>query len=146
MSISIAYLFSFLIAMTVLLFMITYGDGYSINQILSILGQLMRIIEKIDDRSKNIEIVQYNLKDQITDEFVNVLHNQDVMIAILNTLNKEPSLYNKARKGILSGVAVTADIVTLIAAANPDLPRSICETSICENAAIVLEKLIQMIG
>lgn len=34
MSISIAYLFSFLIAMTVLLFMITYGDGYSINQIL----------------------------------------------------------------------------------------------------------------
>ena len=34
MSISIAYLFSFLLAMTVLLFMITYGDGYSINQIL----------------------------------------------------------------------------------------------------------------
>lgn len=34
MSISILYLFSFLIAMTVLLFMITYGDGYSINQIL----------------------------------------------------------------------------------------------------------------
>ncbi len=34
MSISIAYLFTFLIAMTVLLFMITYGDGYSVNQIL----------------------------------------------------------------------------------------------------------------
>ena len=113
----------------------------SINQILSILGQLMKIIEKIDDRSKNIEIVQYNLKDQITDEFANVLHNQDVMIAILNALNKEPSLFKKARKGTLSGVAVTADIVTLIAAANPNLPRSICE-----NAAIVLEKLIQMIG
>ena len=113
----------------------------SINQILSILGQLMRIIEKIDDRSKNIEIVQYNLKDQITDEFANVLQKQDAVIALLDTLNKEPSLYNKARKGILSGVAVTADIVTLITAANPDLPASICE-----NAAIVLEKLIQMIG
>lgn len=113
----------------------------SINQILSILGQLMRIIEKIDDRSKNIEIVQYNLKDQITDEFANVLQKQDAVIALLDTLNKEPSLYNKARKEILSGVAVTADIVTLITAANPDLPASICE-----NAAIVLEKLIQMIG
>ena len=99
------------------------------------------IIEKIDDRSKNIEIVQYNLKDQITDEFANVLQKQDAVIALLDTLNKEPSLYNKARKGILSGVAVTADIVTLITAANPDLPASICE-----NAAIVLEKLIQMIG
>ena len=116
-------------------------NSESINQILSILGQLMRIIEKIDDRSKNIEIVQYNLKDQITDEFANVLQKQDAVIALLDTLNKEPSLYNKARKGILSGVAVTADIVTLITAANPDLPASICE-----NAAIVLEKLIQMIG
>ena len=111
------------------------------TSLLSILGQLMRIIEKIDDRSKNIEIVQYNLKDQITDEFAYVLHNQDVVIAILNTLNKEPSLYNKARKGILSGVAVTADIVTLITVANPDLPERICK-----NAAIILEKLILMIG
>ena len=50
-------------------------------------------------------------------------------------------MYNKARKGILSGVAVTADIVTLITVANPDLPERICK-----NAAIILEKLILMIG
>ncbi len=34
MSLSIAYAFAFLIAVTVLLFMITYGDGYSISQVL----------------------------------------------------------------------------------------------------------------
>ena len=111
----------------------------TLNQILSMHEQLENAIIKLDDRIRDIQIHQYLMKDEIIDELAKAFRNQEEITALLNTLNKKPSNIKSLANKTLSGIAVTADLVTLVEAANPGLVKKTCK-----NAAGLLEKLLPM--
>ena len=111
----------------------------TLNQILSMHEQLENAIIKLDDRIRDIQIHQYLMKDEIIGELAKAFRNQEEITALLNTLTKKPSNIKSLAKKALSGIAVTADLVTLVEAANPGLVKKTCK-----NAAGLLEKLLPM--
>jgi hypothetical protein len=102
-------------------------DKDSLDRILSRLNELFNAIGQISDRQKDMQIYQYLTKDWLDERLAEAIQNQEMMLALLNTLNSQPSKLKELGKKLLSGLAVTADIVTLVEAANPGTSHKVCE-------------------
>jgi hypothetical protein len=102
-------------------------DNDSFDRILSRFDELFNAIGQISDRQKDMQIYQYLTTDQLDERFIESIQNQETMLALLNTLNSQPSKFQELGTKLLSGLAVTADIVSLVEVANPGLSLKVCE-------------------
>ncbi len=102
-------------------------DNDSFDRILSRFDELFNAIGQISDRQKDMQIYQYLTTDQLDERFIESIQNQETMLALLNTLNSQPSKFKELGTKLLSGLAVTADIVSLVEVANPGLSLKVCE-------------------
>jgi hypothetical protein len=115
-------------------------DNDSINRILSTLDQLEKAVGNIDERSKYMLYLQYLVKDQMDERFIEVLQSQEILTSLIRTLNEKPSEIKKLGGKILHGAAVTADLVTLVEAANPGSSMMIC-SKVAETIQMILQHL-----
>ena len=106
------------------------------NQIIDDLVRLRKALEGLTERSKNIESQVYQTKDMIADKAEIILKNQEVSEALLNVLTKKPS----AIKKLLSGGAITADLITLVESTNPGLTEMVV-AEVAEKLALLLQMI-----
>jgi len=102
----------------------TQDENLTIEHLTSIMKQNEEIstaLENLTQLSEDQRILLYLTKDQMTDYQKSIVDNQEIILSILNTMNKEPSVLKKLRDKALAGVSITADLLALIQFANPEL-------------------------
>ena len=119
------------------------NEDLTIEHLTSIMKQNEEIsaaLENLTQLSKDQQILLYLTKDQMSGYQKNIMTNQEIIISIINTMNKEPSKLIELRDKALSGMSITVDLLTLIQFANPGLTAKM-GTVVAELFANILPNL-----
>ena len=111
-----------------------------LSDIFKLHEQVLNAISSVAEKNMELQILLYLTKDQITEYHSETRKNQEIILAMLKTINRSPSVLQSLTKKLLSGISITADLLALVQVANPDLILEMQET-VSEALIYILPRL-----